>query len=179
MTTTVPETRQLFIDLDGVLADFDGFYETEFGFRPDRGKPEPPAFWKNIERHGRFFLDMPMMSDAMELWEGAKRLHPNPIILTGLPLMSEVEDHKRRWVRQHIAFDAPVICCRSKDKRNHGKAGDILVDDWFKYRPLWEDMGGVFILHTSAAESLTMIAAWLNTTQTVGVDGGCADQQRT
>jgi len=150
--------RQLFIDLDGVLADFDGFYESSFGIRPDRDAPEPPDFWTHIEEHGRFFLDMPMMADAMKLWDGARVLHPNPIILTGLPRMADAEPHKRAWVARHIGADAPVICCRSRDKRLHGKPGDILVDDWQKYRHLWEEMGGVFVLHRSAESSLAQLA---------------------
>ena len=32
--------------------------------------------------------------------------------------------------------------------------GDILIDDWPKYKHLWEEAGGIFILHTSAAQSI-------------------------
>lgn len=155
--------RNLFLDLDGVLADFDKHYETEFGIKTDRNKPAPKGFWERITKHGRFFLDLPMTTDARELWEGAKKLHPNPIILTGLThVASEVtEAHKRKWVAKHISPEVHVIVCPSKDKRLHGKPGDILVDDWTKYRDLWEGMGGIFILHRSARESLEAVATVL------------------
>lgn len=153
------QMRQLFLDLDGVLADFDSHYESEFGHRPNRAEPTPKWFWKRIADHGRFFRDLPVLADARELWEGAKKLHPNPIILTGLThVASDIcEAHKRAWVAEHISPDAHVIVCRSRDKRLHGKPGDILVDDWPKYQKLWEEMGGVFILHRSAAESLRKV----------------------
>lgn len=147
--------RQLFIDLDGVLADFDGYYATCFGERPDRAKVDPPGFWENISGHGLFYASLPPMPDALELWRGARAFHPEPIILTGVPWsVEQAENHKRAWVREHIDPKAVVICCASKDKRLHGKPGDVLVDDWDRYRPLWETMGGAFVLHTSARTSL-------------------------
>lgn len=159
----VPPAHQLFIDLDGVLADFDAYYEQQFGVKLDRGLPnDPSGMWDNITGHGSFYASLPLMPDALELWEGAKRLHPNPIILTGCPYsVPDVERHKREWVARHIAADAMVITCKSKDKRLHGKPGDVLVDDWHKYRPLWEEMGGVFVLHTSAADSLAKVSKLL------------------
>ncbi len=154
--------RNLFIDLDGVLADFDGFYERQFGVRPDRLVYDPPGFWEPVAMHGRFFADVPPMSDAMELWDGVNRLHGNPVILTGLPhSIVDAEAQKRDWVRRHISPDVKVVCCRSRDKRLHGQPGDILVDDWARYRHLWEEMGGVFVLHTSAADSLKVVGALL------------------
>ncbi len=151
--------RQLFIDLDGVLADFDGYYETCFGVRPGRGVVDPPGFWDNINTHGTFYASLPPMPDAAALWAGARRFHREPIILTGVPYSVEnAENHKRAWVREHVDPRAVVICCASKDKRLHGKIGDVLVDDWHKYRALWEAMGGVFVLHTSADASLLRLA---------------------
>lgn len=156
--------RQLFIDLDGVLADMDGFYETHFGVRLNRQMKDSdvPDLWPNIKSFGRFYFDMPMMSDAMDLWRGANALHPRPAILTGVShSYPEAEHDKRAWVAKHLGPDVPVFTSLSKDKRTHGKPGDILVDDWFRYQHLWEEMGGIFILHTSAADSLERLKAYL------------------
>jgi hypothetical protein len=38
------------------------------------------------------------------------------------------------------------------------KAGDILIDDFLKYRHLWEEAGGIFIRHISAKGSLEKLA---------------------
>jgi 5'(3')-deoxyribonucleotidase len=153
--------KQLFIDLDGVLADMLGYYAEQFNERLDRNDVvDPPNLWENICRSGTFFRDLPLLHDARELWDGAKRLHPKPIILSGIPRKTtypHAEQQKREWVAQHIERDATVICCESRHKRLYGKPGDVLVDDWHKYRDAWEEMGGIFILHTSAASSLTRI----------------------
>lgn len=156
---------QLFIDLDGVLADMDGFYETHFGVRLNRAMPygEPPDLWENVRSIDRWFEQLPLMPDALELWEGACKLHPAPAILTGIPKsMPQAAAHKAAWVARHLGAHVPVFTCHSKDKRLFGKPGDILVDDWDRYLPLWERMGGIFVLHTSARDSLAKLATLLN-----------------
>lgn len=149
---------QLFLDMDGVLADFDGYYRQQFGVSLDRRSvQDPPGMWENIRSHGRFYRAVPPMADARQLLDATR--HLNPIILTGVPRtqVPEAEEHKREWLAEHFGADLPIICCRSSEKRLHGKPGDVLVDDWFKYRHLWEEMGGTFVLHTSAAESIARI----------------------
>lgn len=150
--------RRLFVDLDGVLADMDGYYLQQFGESSVRSNPRPPArFWSNIRRHGTFFRELPLLPDARELWQGVEHLQPT--ILTGVPSrIPNVEEHKRAWVAQHFGLHVPVICCASVDKRRHGRPGDVLIDDWHKYQNLWVEMGGVFILHTSARTSLERLA---------------------
>lgn len=152
-------SRQLFIDLDGVLADFFGYYETCFGIRaaPDDNTPD---FWNNIRRHKNFYRDQPLMPDAMELWEGVKQFDPSPIILTGIPFsIPNVVEHKQQWVKKYLGPFVGVICCRSKDKCVYGNIGDILVDDRIKYREYWDDMGGIFVVHTSAQDTLAQLKA--------------------
>lgn len=151
--------RQLFIDLDGVLADFDGFYEEKFGYRPNRlstenNPEEDKRLWENIYSVDRFYASLPVMPDAMRLWLGALEIHPNPIILTGISKRPGCAEEKREWVAKYIDKFAKVICCFSKDKRDYGIPGDVLIDDWIKYKSRWEHMGGIFILHKDAESSL-------------------------
>jgi hypothetical protein len=156
----------LFLDLDGVLADMDGFYQHLFGTRPEREQHLAPheieAMWAPVQRYpGRFFFDMPLTVDALVLWNGARRLHPAPAILTGVPRATTIpsaEADKRAWVAKYLGADVPVFTCRAKDKRLHGKPGDVLVDDWPRFQRRWERMGGIFVLHTSAADSLARLA---------------------
>lgn len=150
---------KLFLDLDGVLADFDGFYEQHFGVRLPRSASDPPGMWENIRSHGNFYREMPPMPDALDLWRAVEHLEPT--ILTGVPYtqVPEAEEHKRAWMREHIGAEVRVICCKSRDKRKHGNLGDVLVDDWLKYRHLWIDMGGIFVHHTSARTSINALKA--------------------
>lgn len=50
--------------------------------------------------------------------------------------------------------------CLSKQKCLHMmNPGDVLVDDYLRYRELWEKAGGIFIHHVSVKESIRQLAA--------------------
>lgn len=141
----------LFLDLDGVLADFDVGYFQRFNLVAD--KVADTVDWSLVEATPQFYRDLPPMPDAMELWNSVSWL--NPTILTGVPYsVPEALENKREWVARHLG-DVPMIGCKSKDKSLHMKdVGDILIDDWEKYRDVWLGRGGRWITHTSAAQSL-------------------------
>lgn len=157
--------RQLFVDLDGVLADFDEFYFQQFGVRLPRQGSDPPGMWTNIRSHGSWFESLPMIPGALDFWTSLKPYRPT--ILSGLasggPAFVEGGDaQKRRWVDRYLGADVPLITCRSKLKCMHGRPGDVLVDDWSRYRSLWEKMGGIFLLHRSYESSLASVRAIMN-----------------
>lgn len=147
---------QIWLDCDGVLADFDTYAEAIFGLPPRKAEAELGAkrFWCDLQSHEGFYERLPLMPDARELFEAVE--HLNPIILTGCPLGGWAEPQKRAWGRKHFP-ETKMICCASKDKRNHMLPGDVLVDDWPKYKELWEEAGGIFVLHTSAKESIAKL----------------------
>lgn len=152
---------QLFVDLDGVLADFDRFIEKELGIVNNRDN-ELPDFWDRVRGYeGRLYFDMAPMPYAKELWAALKPY--NPIILTGCPhSIATAGSDKREWVAKHIDPDARVITCKSRNKSLYAKPGDILLDDWAKYRDLWTKNGGIFLLHKDPTESIQMVKAALN-----------------
>lgn len=143
---------QLFIDLDGVLADFDKHHKNIFGYSPNKNG-EDNVNWDGITDYKNWYLDIPPMEDMYELWEFVEDL--NPIILTGLPhSIEEAEDNKREWVKKYISHSTKVICCASKEKCKYCDGGDILIDDREEYKPLWTKAGGIWITHTSAINSI-------------------------
>lgn len=147
---------QLFLDCDGVLASFDEYALEIFGLPPRAAEKKlgTPRFWADLQSHEGFYEKLPLMPDARELFEAVE--HLNPIILTGCPQGEWAEPQKRAWGKKHFPHTT-MICCMSKDKRNHMLPGDVLVDDWPKYRELWEEAGGIFILHTSAKDSIAKL----------------------
>jgi len=147
---------QLFCDMDGVLADFDRHYFNLFGVRLTKGGN--PGVWANLRKTPSFFDTIPPMSDALELWARIEQYEP--VILTGIPNkrdVPEAEANKVNWIHHYISFGAEVRCCRSQDKCLHACPGDILIDDREKYKHLWIDMGGTWITHHSAAETIAIL----------------------
>jgi hypothetical protein len=150
---------QLFVDMDGVLADFDRHYLEVFGKPPAKrlafDQDGHDIDWEAVRKRGNFYLDMPPMADMEELWGFVERLKPAPIVLTGIPSsVTEAADNKRAWVRKNLGPDVEVRCCRSKEKYLHAQRGDILIDDWEKYKHLWQNAGGLWITHRSAEATI-------------------------
>ena len=87
---------QIFVDMDGVLANFDAHHETIFGVRPDRVADN--VDWLKVRAATGFFANIPPMPDAFQLWDYVKPR--NPIVLTGVPpKVTEAAENKRGWVR--------------------------------------------------------------------------------
>jgi hypothetical protein len=147
----------LFLDCDGVLADFDlgarmllGTSPKEFEARHGIG-----AFWKRLARHGNFYGDLEQMPDAQRLFQAVK--HLKPTILTGLPLGTWAAPQKERWAAEHFP-GVPIITTMASKKHLHMERGDVLVDDRAKHRHLWEDAGGIFVHHMNAEGTLRQLA---------------------
>jgi 5'(3')-deoxyribonucleotidase len=148
---------QLFLDCDGVLADFERgaadvlrMAPRDFQRRHNLGK-----FWNRIAAAPDFFGRLPVMPDARELFEGVR--HLNPVILTGCPRGGWAEAQKADWASRHFP-GTPIITCMAIDKCEHCHAGDVLVDDTLKHRHLWEAAGGIFIHHQSARTTLKKLS---------------------
>lgn len=147
---------RLFVDMDGVLADFDGHHEAVFGVRSD--KLADNVDWTRVRGVRDFYPHIPPMPDMALLWTTIAPLEP--IVLTGVPhSVEEAADNKRAWVRRHLGAHVEVRCCRSKEKCRHAEPGDLLIDDWEKYRDLWLGAGGRWITHRSAAETIDQLRA--------------------
>lgn len=147
--------RQFFVDMDGVLADFDTHHENVFGLRPNK-QTDNIVDWSHVNNHENFFSNIPPMPDMRELWEYVSVYQP--IILTGVPKsVQSASNNKESWVRKHLGPDIEIRCCLSKEKCLHANPGDILVDDWTKYQHLWLAKGGVWITHTSARDTIEQL----------------------
>ncbi len=139
--------RKLFLDLDGVMADFDGAFPAEFGL--DHRTMADDDMWLKINSHPTFFRDLPLLPGALAFFRAAEHYHP--IILTACPKSSyaHVAAQKRAWVREHLSTEVlvlPVLGGSSKPLFMHAP-GDILIDDFRRNTEAWVAAGGVAILH--------------------------------
>jgi len=147
----------LFLDLDGVLADFDAGAKRVLGMlpRPFEEKYGKREFWRRLARAKDFYATLPLRPDAMELFEAVKHLEPT--ILTGLPLGNWAAPQKVKWAAEHFP-GTRIITTLARDKYKHMTGMDVLVDDRADHRDKWEGAGGTFIHHKNARDSLRQLA---------------------
>jgi hypothetical protein len=141
----------LFVDLDGVLVDFERGFEILHGVHPHL-MPEPDM-WAKIVKHDGHWVSLPAMPGALKLW--AKIAPYNPIILTGCPKTGfrEAELGKREWCARELGDHVAVIATYSKKKPQHMLLpGDILIDDRTKNCKRWEEAGGKAIFYENAEQ---------------------------
>lgn len=160
-------TRQLFLDCDGVLADFDAGARDILGMSPNtfeqrHGRRE---FWRRVAKAKDFYARLPLLPDAQMLFDAVE--HLDPIILTGLPLGTWAAPQKVRWAAQHFP-GTRIITCMARDKYRHMTGADVLVDDRADHRDKWEAAGGIFLHHKNARSSLRQLAEIYPTVKSIG-----------
>lgn len=145
----------MYVDLDGVLADFE-----EGVLRVTGGGPRDQKASVMWTRLGAvpppgFFASLRPLPDAAELWAAVAPYRPT--ILTGLPLGSWAAPQKRAWVAAALGRHVDVITCMAAEKARYARAGALLIDDDSGRRDPWLAAGGTFILHTSAADTVALL----------------------
>lgn len=145
---------KLYLDMDGVLADFDAKKKEIFGYH----KVPDNIMWYVINKYfPEYFFELPEMQDLTELWKYCKPL--NPTILTAIPLdnKNRIDLQKRRWLDMHLDAQVPMIWCRRKEKQNYAMSGvgpNVLIDDNLQNIEEWQAKGGIGIYHQSAKKSI-------------------------
>ena len=142
----------IYLDMDGVICDFDGYFEHLFGVLP-RQIPATER-WKKVNSTPNYWADLPKMPEADTLINYLKNY--GFMILTGIPHSGseKAQNEKRIWLKNHYGIETNIVCCFSKDKANYCQVGDILIDDWSPNIERWIKAGGTGILHTSVDDTL-------------------------
>jgi 5'(3')-deoxyribonucleotidase len=158
--------QSIYVDMDGVVADFEGGAATFLGYRIDPGKYYPDNDWKKIRNHKRIFRDLPKMKRADEMVNLARRFRDELgyelLFLTAMPHNNDMHWafwDKILWVKNYYP-DIPVhFGPRSSDKKEHCEPGDILIDDRSDNCDQWQAAKGIAIRvkrnsYTSALKEL-------------------------
>lgn len=143
---------KIWVDLDGVLADYNSGYKALGGDPDEKGAAKAMRF----KKAPNFYRHLKLLPDAMKLWDFVK--HHDPHILSAssnyLPKTSFQDKHD--WVAEHLHLhgDKVVIVKMPNLKQKHANKGDILIDDNAKNCSEWQNAGGTAILHVSAERTI-------------------------
>ena len=157
----------VYVDMDGVVADFTGAMEERFGFNfhtaPSRNKA-----WKEIQNYDQYqkkiggkgwFYSLPKMKDADQLWEFITSNFSNVEILTASgSTPRDAQGQKRAWIGDAFGYEVKVnIVGAGSEKAAFATPKTILVDDREKVLNPFIAAGGIGVLHTSAANSIRIL----------------------
>lgn len=154
-----PSKYQIFCDMDGVLANFQG------GVDKLAGVPDPNAaaksiknrMWKKIRQHqkrgGEHWFELEELDNG-ELWRYIARHNPEILSATGDPYF-KANEQKRKWIPKFLEGNPKINLVRkTTDKAAWAGPNRILIDDKKEAIEPWEAAGGIGILHTSAADTI-------------------------
>ena len=147
----------VYFDMDGVLADFEGYVQKHGIFyvpHDTRDKEADAKMWAEIKKVERFYFQLEPIAGALELFQQLnKKYHCE--ILSAIPkahwgLVGTAED-KRAWIAKYLGEDVEVNIVYREQKKDFAKGTDcVLVDDLEKNIREWTACGGTGILFQSA-----------------------------
>jgi 5'(3')-deoxyribonucleotidase len=153
--------RTIFLDMDGVVADFDTFVSNLLG-RPigwnDSKQDLTDEEWEKLASVDRLYYQLPLMPDATKLVAYVKSLSTrfNVGFLTAVPRRSTIpsaRDDKQAWVNKYFPGMKMDIGPYSHHKQKWCAPGDILVDDRPSNIEQWNAVGGIAIYHTGDVDA--------------------------
>jgi hypothetical protein len=153
---------KIYLDLDGVLANFDKRYEELFGVRPKETRQRRRHFWNNWETfiNGKNFETLDLMPDATELLVVVESLKVPIEILTssgGHQYHEEVKQQKINWLKNKGIPYKPNVVPGGVKKAEFAAPWNILIDDTEKVIEAYRKAGGTAILHKNVAETISAL----------------------
>lgn len=159
------EVEKIYLDMDGVLADFDRGLRELCGIDLEQGKTRRADIWSGVRSVGHFYDRLSLMPGAKEMFDVIYSEYGDRCeILTGVPKPDKgipgAGDDKINWMRRMLSEDIKMNIVLREEKRNYCKGrGCILIDDLEDNIRIWDEYGGTGILHRSPEETLAELKA--------------------
>ena len=153
---------QTYVDMDGVLADFEGAASKALGRKITQTSDISGADWKMIRETDDFWSGMEFLRSGRKLWNHVRK--QEPFILSVLPTSNRdwAQKGKMFWLKRNVPRVSKdrILLVSRKDKQkfavNAGGRPNILIDDNAKNISEWKAAGGIGILHHSTKVNQTI-----------------------
>ena len=152
--------NSIYIDMDGVVADFDtyvgGVLGREIGWGTSQDLTDEE--WVKLASVDRLYYHLPLMPDATKLVAYAKSLSTRFHVgfLTAIPRRTTIPSayaDKLAWVDKYFPGMRMDIGPYSRDKQKWCTPGDILIDDRPSNIVEWSAAGGIAMYHTGDVDA--------------------------
>jgi len=156
----------IYCDMDGVVADFHGGLKKmesdlqKAGYNSVQDWLDSPLSddkWKPIVKNRKFWSTLPMMPQALKLYNYIRPYNPN--ILSAVARRDpNCRPGKLAWLRKNLRMTdtSRINLVRRRDKKQYAK-GNLLIDDLPKNIAEWKAAGGTGILHKSVGQTIAQL----------------------
>ena len=151
------ELPQLYCDMDQVLCDFIGGYETLTGKQFEK-EPKDER-WEAITGKKDFWHTLPWMPGAQRLWKLINKYNAN-ILSAYSNRDGNSRKGKKSWLSKNAKPTGKIHLVQRADKQKYATLGgkpNILIDDYIKNIKEWESAGGIGIHHTSPTNTISQL----------------------
>ena len=156
----------LYVDMDGVLADFYGPFNKMAGVSSwkDASKDTVSQVLRDITKQKDFWINLDVLSDVPKLMSAIKTLFNGQYKILSKALAGDkrVMTQKKQWVQSNLAMqpNETIIMPATADKGMYAKQADgtanILIDDFGYNIKKWRSAGGIGIQHTNGTVNNTI-----------------------
>jgi len=153
--------KQIFLDQDGVLADFDAGLTKAMGYKV--GLDDENDVYDAEKRKltaQRLFRNLEPLPDAWKLVDYCMNsgIHTEILTAAGTVNRTLVIKDKIDWIRRYVHphwIVIPTFSGTQKAAFAHKKA--VLIDDRERNIKCWKEAGGIGILHTTADDTIEQL----------------------
>ena len=159
--------RQIFLDQDGVLADFESGLTKALGYKVDlKDKKDVYDAEKRKLTAQRLFLNLDPLPDAWKLVDYCMNsgIHTEILTAAGTVNRTLVIQDKIAWIRRHIHPHWIIIpTFKGSQKAAFAHKKSVLIDDRQRNIDTWVEAGGIGILHETADKTIKQLDEIINT----------------
>lgn len=154
-------TNRLFLDMDGVLADFNGYAQTKLNLSQEARQQAQQdgrwnqTVWQQLRNIPNLYYQLPKTTIADQLVDLARSFRDQfgwqVNILTAVPRANDCPEafhDKILWIQKYYPDLRVRFGPYSKDKSKHCSSGDLLIDDREENIKDWAIQGGQVIAVT-------------------------------
>ena len=165
LETTV-KSPILYVDMDGVLADFYGPFNRMAGVKSWKDAPKDVVLkvLKNITKQDDFWINLKVLPDVPKLMSAIKSLFGGEYKLLSKAIVGDPNavKQKKQWAQQNLQPqpNETIIMPATADKGIYAMQADgtpnILIDDFGYNIKKWQSAGGIGVQHKTGAVNNTI-----------------------
>ena len=165
LETTV-KSPILYVDMDGVLADFYGPFNQMAGVSSWKDAPKSVTLsvLKKITKQDDFWINLAVLPDVPQLMSAIKSLFGGEYKLLSKAIVGDPNavKQKKQWAQQNLdplpneTIIMPATANKGKYAQQPDGTPNILIDDFGLNIKKWQEAGGIGVQHKTGTVNTTI-----------------------